>query len=103
MKIASVADVKAKLSAYVKASELGPVVITRNGKAVAALVPLGDDEDVERLLMGYSPRLRAVLDAARHRVQSGHGIPHDEFWKSAAAPTATENKPLHARFQSLNP
>jgi prevent-host-death family protein len=82
MKIASVADVKAKLSAYVKASERGPVVITRNGKAVAALVTLGDDQDVERLLMGYSPRLRAVLAAARHRVEAGHGIPHDEFWRS---------------------
>ena len=38
MKIASVADVKARLSAYLKDSEQGPVVVTRNGKAVAVLV-----------------------------------------------------------------
>jgi len=30
MKIASVADVKAKFSVYLKSSEEGPVVITRN-------------------------------------------------------------------------
>lgn len=34
MKAASVADVKAKLSAYVNASQRGPAVITGNGKAM---------------------------------------------------------------------
>ena len=33
MKIASVADIKARLSAYLKESEQGPVVVTRNGRA----------------------------------------------------------------------
>jgi prevent-host-death family protein len=83
MTIASVADVKAKLSAYVKASSESPVVITRNGKAVAAIVPLTDDEDLERLMLGYSPRLRATLSAARQRIRSGQGIPHDRFWRQA--------------------
>jgi prevent-host-death family protein len=86
MKVASVADIKAKLSAYVKASEQGPVVITRNGKAVAALVPVGDDEDIERLLMSYSPRLQALLSAARHRLRLGRGIPHSGFWTSMQSP-----------------
>lgn len=35
MRIASVADVKAKLSGYIKASKAGPVVVTKNGKPVA--------------------------------------------------------------------
>jgi prevent-host-death family protein len=86
MKVASVADVKAKLSAYVKASERGPVVITRNGKAVAAIVPLADDNDIESLLIGYSPRLRAILAAARQRMQSGQGIAHNQFWQSVQSP-----------------
>lgn len=81
MKIASVADIKAKFSAYVKASDKGPVVITRNGKAVAAIIPLAEDEDVERLLLGYSPKLRAILSAARNRIRSGQGIHHNEFWR----------------------
>ena len=81
MKIASVADIKAHLSAYLKASAEGPVVVTRNGKAVAVLVAVGDDDDVERLLMAHSPRLQAILAAARQRIQEGKGIPHDEFWE----------------------
>ncbi len=38
MKIASVANVKARLSAYLKESQEGPVIVTRNGKAVAVLL-----------------------------------------------------------------
>jgi prevent-host-death family protein len=81
MKIASVADVKARFSAYVKSSGESPVVITRNGKAVAALIPLSDNEDLERLALGYSPKLRAILSAARRRIAEGEGVPHERFWR----------------------
>jgi prevent-host-death family protein len=81
MKIASVAHVKAEFSAYVKATDSGPVVITRNGKAVAAIVPLKDDDDVERLLMGYSPKLRSILNSAKKRIRKGHSISHEDFWE----------------------
>ncbi len=85
MKIASVADVKAKFSAYVKASGQSPVIITRNGKAVAAIIPVTDEQDLERLMLGYSPKLRAILSAARKRIRSGRAIPHDRFWRETAA------------------
>jgi prevent-host-death family protein len=83
MKIASLAEVKAKFSAYVKSSGHAPVVITRNGKAVAAIIPLEDDDALERLMLGYSPKLRAILAAARQRIRTGHGLRHDQFWRSA--------------------
>jgi prevent-host-death family protein len=81
MKIASVAEVKARLSSYLKASATGPVVVTRNGKAVAVLVGVEDDEEVERLLLAHSRKLRAVLDAADRRIDEGKGLGHDEFWQ----------------------
>ena len=64
MKIASVAHVKARLSSYLKASATAPVVVTRNGKAVAVLLGVEDDEHLERLLLANSRKLRALLDAA---------------------------------------
>ena len=56
MKIASVATVKANLSAYIKASEDELIVITKNGKPVAVLLPMEDDDELERLALAYSRR-----------------------------------------------
>lgn len=81
MKTASVAEVKARLSAYLKASATGPVVVTRNGKAVAVLLGVADDEALERLLLAHPAKLQAILDAADRRIEEGAGIGHDEFWK----------------------
>lgn len=81
MKIAPVAEVKARFSAFLKASEEGPVVVTRNGKAVAVLLAVRDDEDLERLILAYSPKFQAILDAAQQRIRDGGGIPHEEFWR----------------------
>ena len=85
MKIASVADVKARLSSYLKASAAGPVVVTRNGKAVAVLLGVEDDEELERLLLAHSKKLRTILDAADRRIDEGAGVGHDEFWRQVEA------------------
>jgi prevent-host-death family protein len=85
VKIASVAEVKARLSSYLKASAEGPVVITRNGRAVAVLLGVEDDEQLEQLLLAHSRKLRAILDAADRRIDEGAGISHDELWRQVGA------------------
>lgn len=80
MKTASIADIKSHFSAYVKASEEGPVVVTRNGKPVAVLLGMSDEEELERFMMAHSPRLQEILEASRQQIERGEGIPHDEFW-----------------------
>jgi prevent-host-death family protein len=80
MKIASLTEIKARLSSYVKASATGPVVVTRNGKAVAVLLGVEDDEQLEQLLLAHSRKLRAILDAADRRIDQGAGLGHEEFW-----------------------
>ena len=56
MKIAPLADVKVRLSAYVdEAMSDGPVIITRNGKPAAVLLAPKDDDELERLVLAYSP------------------------------------------------
>jgi len=49
VKIASVAEVKAQFSAYLKESEKGVVIVTRNGRPVAALLAVQDDEEARGL------------------------------------------------------
>src|ERR1700722_3837146 len=85
MKIASVADVKARLSAYLKESETGPIVVTRNGKAVAVLLAVSDDDELERLVLAHSPKLQAILDKSRRQIEETGGIPHDDFWREVEA------------------
>ena len=80
MKIASVAEVKSRFSAFLKASEGGPVVVTRNGRPVAVIVGVRDEEEIERLLMAYSPHLRAILERSRQQFREGQWLGEEEFW-----------------------
>lgn len=80
MKIASVAEVKSQLSAFLKASEGGPVVVTRNGRPVAVIVGVQDEDEIERLMMAYSPRLRAILDRSRQQFREGNWLSERDFW-----------------------
>jgi prevent-host-death family protein len=84
MKIAPVADIKARLSSYLEQVENAPVIITKNGRPVAALVAITDDDELERLVMAHTPRLRQLLNEAAKRIERNGGIPHDEFWQQVA-------------------
>jgi prevent-host-death family protein len=100
MKIASVADVKARLSAYLKESQEGPVIVTRNGKAVAVLLAITDEDELERLVLAHSPKFQALLDKSRRQIEATGGIPHDVFWREMAEEkraNAEEAKPRPAR------
>ena len=82
MRVASLAEVKAKLSAYVQeAGESGPVLVTRNGKAVAVIVAPTDDDDLECLLLSRSPRFRRLLEKSRRSIAAGQGQSHEAFWR----------------------
>ena len=97
MKIAPLADVKARLSAYLDECGVeGPVVITRNGKAAAVLLVPYDDDDLERLMLGRSPRFQALLDRSRRSIKQGKGLSEDAFWE-AVRKRAQERKAAAAK------
>ena len=85
MKTAPVAEIQASFGAYLRASEKGPVVVTRDGRAVAVLLAIADDEELERLAMAYSPKLQGLLETSRQQIQEGRGIPHEDFWQEVEA------------------
>jgi len=85
MRIAPLADVKARLSAYVAECESnGPIVITRNGKAVAVLVAPVDDDDLERLILARSSRFQELLLKSRQSIAAGEGLTAEEFWEAVS-------------------
>lgn len=85
MKVASATEIAADFAEYLKASEQEPVVVMSNGAPVAVLLRTEGEEDLERLLMGHSPNLQTILEAARKRFREGAGIPHETFWKEVEA------------------
>lgn len=88
MRIAPLAEVKAQLSAYIERSVAeGPIVITRNGRAVAVLLTPLDDDDLERLIMARSPRLQHLLARSRKSLKAGRGLARGRFWSAVAART----------------
>jgi prevent-host-death family protein len=90
MRIASVAEIKSQFSSFLKASEAGPIVVTRNGKAVAVIVGVQDEDEIERLLMTYSPRLQAILERSRKQIREGDFLSHEEIWKQVETSRAAK-------------
>ena len=93
MRVAPVADVKAKLSAYLdECKTSGPLVITRNGRAVAILIAPEDEEHLEMMVIASSPKFQAMMERGRKAFREGKTIPHDEFWKMVKRRTAARAK-----------
>jgi prevent-host-death family protein len=88
VKVATQSEVAADFAEFVKAARKGPVIVTNKGRPVAVLLGSQSEEDVERLLMGHSPKLQSILQAARKRFHEGRGIPHETFWKEVETENA---------------
>ena len=85
MKIASVADVKSKFSGFLKASEQGPVVVTKNGRPVAMLLSITDEDEIERMALAYSPKFQGIIQLAEKQIREGKGMKHEDFWRELEA------------------
>ena len=85
MKIAPVADVKARFSSYLRESETGPIIVTRSGRPVAVLLSIEDDDELERLIFAHSFQFKEIIQTARQQIRANKGIPHDEFWQEVEA------------------
>lgn len=82
MKIAPVAEVKARFSHYLEQCAEGPVVVTKNGRPTAVLVAISDDAELERLILAHTPRFAALLEKAEKRIRKSGGIKHKAFWQA---------------------
>ncbi|HEX7449695.1 MAG TPA: type II toxin-antitoxin system prevent-host-death family antitoxin [Pirellulales bacterium] len=92
MKTASIAALKAQLNAFLKESQEGPVIVMRNGKPIAALVAIADDDEAERLMIAHSPKFRAIIEKSRRRIEESGSIPHGRFWQEIEKETQRQSE-----------
>ena len=69
MRTESLREVKNNLSSVIEGlGESGPVLITKNGKTRALLLPVDESTDLESILLSQNPRFWKLFDrAARGR------------------------------------
>jgi prevent-host-death family protein len=93
MKIAPLAEVKDRFSAYVDQCKESPVVVTRNGRPVAMLIAVENEDDLDSLLLVHNPRFLQLLEEARQRVRVTGGVPLAEFRRRVEEATAPSESP----------
>ena len=65
MKIESLRTVKNNFSEVVESlHKTGPIVVTKNGRSAALLIPIDENTDLETLILSNSPRFWNLLDRA---------------------------------------
>ena len=93
MKIAPVAEVKNRFSAYIEESRESPIVVTRNGRPVAMLIAIEDEDDLDSLLLVHNSRFLQLLEAARQRVRVAGGVSLAEFRRQLESSPEPETAP----------
>ncbi len=74
MKVIEKADATASLADYADAVQSGPVVVTRHGQPVAALVPI-ENADLETVSLATNRPFIDLIERSRARVRAEGGIP----------------------------
>jgi antitoxin (DNA-binding transcriptional repressor) of toxin-antitoxin stability system len=80
-------------------------VVTRNGRPVAVIIGVQDEEEMERLLMEYSPHLRAILERSREQFRNGQWLSEEDFWSQMekARPSKGPAKPRKKEAKGARP
>jgi len=76
MKVDTLAHVKNQLSSVLDTMGEEPLFITRNGKVVAVMQAISDDE-VEDYMLRNSPRFWKLIESRRTQMEKGGVIPFD--------------------------
>lgn len=79
MKIVPLAVVKDHFSSYIDESKESPIVVTRNGRPVAMLISINEEEDLDSILLSHNPRFIQLLEDARQHVRATEGVDLTQF------------------------
>ncbi len=88
MKTVEVAKAIMPLSDYTKGVKKEPVIITKEGRPVAALVSI-TNADIETVSLSNNPKFIALIERSRSRQKSEGGISTEEMRRRLAKPKSS--------------
>jgi hypothetical protein len=74
MRALEIADATGPLATYARKLRRRPLIVTRRGRPMMALVPL-ENVDLETLSLSSNPDFIALIESSRARHPAGTGIP----------------------------
>jgi len=77
MKVIRIEDAKRSLAEYATESDEA-VVVTSNGKPVAALMPI-EDADMETISLSTNPKFMSIIERSRKRQRKEGSVSSDEM------------------------
>ena len=78
MKTIEMAEANSSLAEYARRVGLEPLVVTVDGKPIAALVAI-ENADMETVSLSIDPEFLAIIERSRARQQTEGGISSDEM------------------------
>jgi hypothetical protein len=48
---------------------------------VAVLLAVEDEEELERLILAYSPKFQAIMRRGKAQIEAGESLSHEEIWE----------------------
>ena len=77
MKSIDLGDVTA-LGPFIQPGSTEPVLVKSGDQTLAAVVPVGNAEDLENLILSRDPRFDAILQRSQRRLEEEGGLSSDE-------------------------
>ena len=74
------------LAAYLAPGNDEPVIVTRDGETLAAIVPT-DDNDLESMLLSVNPKFIEILERSQQRLETEGGVSSDEVRRQLGLPS----------------
>ena len=81
MKTVALADVKDRLSKYLREAEHDQIVITRHGRPAGVLIGFETEDDWFEYKLENDPRFLKRVAEARAHLRNGKGIPWEDIEK----------------------
>jgi len=78
MKLVEISKATTSLGDYARRLRKRPVVVTRKGKPVAALVPI-ENADLETISLSTNPKFLAIIERSRRRARTEGEIGEKEM------------------------